>query len=133
MVDASKRATSMEVCLSNSNVILPQPFPDVELIFFTPFIRANIASNLEVASISIIRAALLGIENETVSAGSVRDGANFTGKSGMSAMPISAMLINVTMTVKADMEFFLDILSVFCSCKLTNLRLSICNNLSVVS
>jgi hypothetical protein len=46
----------------------------------------------------------------------VREGANFTGNSGIKAMPISAMLINVTMTVKADMEFFEDILSLFCSC-----------------
>jgi hypothetical protein len=78
--------------------------------------RANIASSLEVDSISTMRAELSGMENETVSAGSVREGANFTGNSGIKAMPISAMLINVTMTVKADMEFFEDILSLFCSC-----------------
>jgi hypothetical protein len=96
--------------------MLPHPFPDVELMFLTPFMRANIASSFDVTSISTIRAALLDIENETVSPGSVREGDSFTGKSGMSAMPISAMLIKATMTVKEDMEFFLDILSVFCSC-----------------
>ena len=49
------------VCLSSSKVILPHPFPEVEEISLIPLIRASIASNREVTSISITLAELEGI------------------------------------------------------------------------
>lgn len=75
--------------------------------------RASIASSFEVDSISTMRAELSGIEKDTVSEGNVREGANFTGNSGIKAIPIKAILKNATITVKADMEFFEDILYLF--------------------
>ena len=61
MVEASKRAASMFVCLSSSTSIRPQPLPEVELISLMPLMRASIASKREVTSISTTRAELPGM------------------------------------------------------------------------
>ena len=101
MVDASKRAASTDVCLSNSNVILPQPFPEEELIDLIPLIRDNIASNLDVAVNSTTRAEFPGIENWMLSLGNVREGNSLTGSSGTNVIPANAMQRN-TIIIEND-------------------------------
>jgi hypothetical protein len=65
--------------------------------------RASIASNFEVASISTIRAELPGILKLTVRLGNVREGDSLTVSDGMTANPIRDIATNATMTVNADM------------------------------
>ena len=106
MVDASKRAISKEAYLSNSNVMLPFPFRDFDRIFFTPVIRASIASNFEVTSISTIRAELSRIVKSIVRLAYVREGNNLTGNDGMTASPTNDTATKATMIVKDDMVVF---------------------------
>ena len=82
--------------------MLPQPLPEVELILFTPLIRASIASSLLVTSISITRAEVPGILKPTEKPGNVREGFSLTGNNGISATPTNATQIKATISVKAE-------------------------------
>lgn len=80
----------------------PQPIPEVERILSTPFIRANIASKLEAAPISTIRAALLERLQLTLISGKVCEGANLTGRKGMCAKPASIRQKKTNITENDD-------------------------------
>ncbi|GHT73939.1 hypothetical protein AGMMS50262_05940 [Bacteroidia bacterium] len=82
--------------------MFPQPFPEVELIFSIPFIRLNIASKREVASISTTRDAFPGKLNEMLIWGSDREGESLTGNKGISANPISDRQTNITIIENED-------------------------------
>jgi len=97
---------SKDACLSNSSVLLPKPFREVDRIFFTPAIRASIASNFDVTSISTIRAELPVILKLIVNRAKVREGNNLTGSDGMTANPTNDNATNAMMIVKDDMVGF---------------------------
>jgi hypothetical protein len=105
IVDASSLTMSIEACLSMSSVILPPPLEEVERMLLTPLILDNIASSLEVVSISTTRAELPFILKDTVRLGNEREGDSFTVSSGTIANPASDNTTNATITVKDDMFF----------------------------
>src|SRR5690606_4949656 len=102
MVDISKRATSIALCLLNSICMRPQPFPDFELIFRMPSMRFSIASNRDVASISTVRGELPYIEKCILMFGNVWDGANLTANSGIRANPINDKQANTKIIENDD-------------------------------
>ncbi len=107
IVDTSNLATSMDLCLSKTKVILPLPLPEREFILFIPLTLANIASNFDVASISTTRGELLRIEKLTDMRGNDLDGTNFTGNNGSNDIPAIVKLKNITIMVNDDMFLFL--------------------------
>ena len=71
-------------------------------ILSTPFIRSNIASNLEDAPISTTRAALPEMLKETLISDKVCEGTNLTGRKGMSTNPASIRQKKTKMTENED-------------------------------
>ena len=64
--------------------------------------RASMASNLLVTSISTTRDEAPGMLKPTLKPGKARDGFSLTGSNGTNASPTSARQIKETMTVKEE-------------------------------